>query len=135
MDKKLNKELEMVRKGICLKCKSKLVDISNDEIVGVHCTNCNYGYVADSIKPWQEDETIYSVYFSKSNNLPFNDMKFIAKKLQTSVLKIKDIISKEKILYLKGKAWELKDSIIELNKNGIEYEIDHYLNISLINCL
>ena len=124
MDKKLNKELEMVRKGICPKCKSKLVDISNDDIVGVNCPNCDYGYVADNIKPWQEDEMVYSVYFSKSDNLSFSDMKFIAKKLQTSVLRIKDIVSKEKILYLKGEAWELREAIKELDANNIKYEIE-----------
>ena len=58
-------------------------------------------------------------------------MKFIAKKLQKSIIKIKDLISSDKILYKKGEAWELKETIEELDTNKIKYEIEPPLKYQL----
>ena len=125
---KINKKKHMMIKDFiksnkCPICNSDLIDISNESIIGKKCPNCDYGYVATNIHEWQEDDTKYTIFFSKDSEATIASMKFIARKLQTSIIKIKDRISKEKILYLKGQAWQLKDSIKELNENNIKYEI------------
>ena len=87
------------------------------------CSKCDYNFVTDNIHEWQEDDTEYSIYFKPNNALPFDKLKFIAKKCGTSCIKVKSALSNDKLFYTKGMAWELKDAIVELNKLGIDYEI------------
>lgn len=63
----------------CPICNSDLIDISNDNILGAKCSKCDYGYVTDNIYEWQEDETIYKIYFKSNISLPFDKLKYIAK--------------------------------------------------------
>lgn len=107
----------------CPICNSTLIDISNDNILGVKCTNCDYGYVTDNIHEWQEDETIYKIYFKSKDSLSIDKLKYIAKKCQMSIIKIKQELSKNSLFFKNGYAYELKDDIIDMNEKGIEYEI------------
>lgn len=107
----------------CPVCNADLIDISDDNIVGVQCSKCDYGYVSDKIHDWQEDEIQYSIYFIKDDNPLFDTMKFISKKLQIGIVKTKELLNKNDVFYTKGQAWQLKDIIKELNYNNINYKI------------
>ena len=107
----------------CPICNNPLINISNDDVLGVKCTNCDYGYVTDNIHEWQEDGTIYKIYFKSNNSLPFDKLKYIAKRCQTSCIKVKNDLAKNNLFFEKGLACELKDDIIDMNEKGIEYEI------------
>ena len=110
--------------SICPNCKSKLEKIEEGHSIIIKCTNCDYSIVGDASPEWYDDDTQYSIYFSILNKSSIDNMKFIAKKLQQSIIKIKELISNDKILYKKGEAWELKGTIEELNANKIKYEIE-----------
>lgn len=107
----------------CPICNSELIDISDDNILGAKCPNCDFGYVADNIHDWQEDETKYSIFIKSNNSMSFEKLKYIAKKCQSSCIKVKKELSINNLFFKKGLVWEIKNDIIELNKIGIEYEI------------
>lgn len=122
---------KLVNESKCPNCNSLLEKIEEGHSIIIKCPNCDYSIVGDASPEWYDDDTLYSIYFSTYNKSSVDNMKFIAKKLQKSIIKIKDLISSDKILYKKGEAWELKETIKELDTNKIKYEIEPPLKYQL----
>ena len=107
----------------CPICHNKMIPYDSKRMAGRHCSKCDYGYVAYMAEPWEEDSTEYSVFFKAKDTLPFEKLKFIAKKCGTSCIKVKSALANGNLFYTKGMAYELKDDIIKMNELGIDYEI------------
>ena len=107
----------------CPKCGSHLNCQIKGHGVSLKCEKCDYSIATSYFEDWYYDTTKYSIYIQPTENISIDKLKYIAKKCQMSIIKIKQELSKNSLFLKNGYAYELKDDIIDMNEKGIEYEI------------
>ena len=112
----------------CPECGGKLISNVEGHGLSIKCEKCDYSIASSYFEEWEKDPTQYTVFIKPNENLKIESLKYISKKCQTSIIKIKQELVSKRLFFIKGLAYELKDDIIKLRELNIDYEIEPKFN-------
>lgn len=87
------------------------------------CSKCQWEIMASFFEPIGMDQNKYSIYLKEDNLSSINNIKMIAKICNTNYNTAKSYIKKGNIEIFKGKATEVKRTLVELEKLKITYNV------------
>lgn len=107
---------------ICDKCKSKMIFKIENQTQCWYCQNCENAIATSYFSKIEEDETLYSVYLMKNNDLNIDNIKLISKLSGNNFIKSKELLNNGGIL-LSGLARDICNNINILKESNIEFII------------
>lgn len=87
------------------------------------CCKCQWEIMTSFFELIELDQNKYSIYLKEDNLSSINNIKMIAKICNTNYNTAKSYIKKGNIEIFKGKATEVKRTLVELEKLKITYNV------------
>lgn len=108
---------------VCEKCQSNMKWFSESSVQGWLCTTCGWNVITTNINKIYEDMTEYCVYINSMNEVNLQNIKLISKIAGVNFVVAKQMLVKGRFCVLKAKAPKVKETIEELNKLKIQFEV------------
>lgn len=113
----------------CPKCGSELLVKKEGSTIIVDCTKCSYIVATTSICSINEDETMYSIFLEKNNEINKDVVILIMNITGLNLTEVIDILKFQcPFKLLTSNAVEIKTISQKLKDKGVKYTIDPEFN-------
>ena len=113
---------------VCEKCKTNMVYICKNSVQGWSCPACGWNIITTYIDKLYQDNTEYSIFIKKINNIDKDKIKLISQIAGVNYIVAKQIIIRGDACILKAKAVDIKVAISKLEIAGIPFEVKPEFN-------
>ena len=113
-------ELEKV---FCEKCGSEMIPLDAERSIGMTCPKCGWGWVTSYFEPIDCDTNDYQVTLLSGGDCSTKNIRVISKIVNVNFIRARQIISSAPQIIFTGKARDVKEVILLLNKQKLSYSV------------